>query len=99
MNYSIAGLETLTMTSLPVGLLKLEGKIQLPVATDSGTAASQVVATIKQNGSTILTTTAGSDGFSIPVLLAAGDSITVALTSSLAGDEVLNAVCAVISLG
>jgi hypothetical protein len=54
---------------------------------------SQVVATIKQNGSTIMTTAAGALGFALnAVSCTAGDVITVALTSSLAQDEQTNVI-------
>lgn len=51
---------------------------------------SQVVVTIRQNGSTIFTSTAGAQGFEIDVLCAANDIITFTLTSALAQDNQLN---------
>jgi hypothetical protein len=54
---------------------------------------SQVVVTIKQNGSTILTTAAGARGFALPAVeCTAGDVMTFALNSSLAQDEQTNAI-------
>ena len=56
------------------------------------TAPSQVVATIKQNGSTIYTSQPADRGFAINALsCTAGDVITVALSSSLATDQGMNA--------
>ena len=105
-NYAISGLETLTAVVPLGGLYTLSGKIRLPRlsqtdATDPNYASypSAVVATIKQNGTTIFTTNAGADGFTIPINAVAGDSFTVALTSSTAEDEILNAVAAVVSIG
>ena len=105
-NFSISGLETLTAVLEVAGLFTLSGKLKLPRLSQTdptdpnfATYPSAVVCTIKQNGTTILTTTAGSDGFSVPLLAAVGDSITVQLTSSSAQDEVLNAVSAVVSIG
>jgi hypothetical protein len=104
--FAISGLETLTVVVPIAGLFTLSGKIKLPRLSQTDptdpnflTYPSAVVATIKQNGTTIFTTKAGSDGFSIPLSAAAKDSITVALTSSSAQDEILNAVSAVVSLG
>ena len=105
-NFAISGLETLTIVMPVAGNFTLSGKIKLPRLSQSDPTdpnflnyPSQVVATIKQNGSTIFTSTAGSDGFSIPILAALKDSFTVQLNSSAAEDNVLNAVSAVISLG
>lgn len=54
---------------------------------------SQVVVTIKQNGSTIMTTNAGDRGFLIKSIpCTAGDIITIQRSSSLAQDQQLNAV-------
>jgi hypothetical protein len=100
MNYSMSGLETLTININSAGVRPISGKIQLPVATDGNYAASQVVCVVKQNGTTIFTSKAGADGFGpISMNNAANDSIQVILSSSLASDEVLNAVRAVISVG
>ena len=105
-NFEISGLETLTVVMPVAGLFTLSGKIKLPRLsqtdkTDPNYSAhpSQVVATIKQNGTTLLTTTAGNDGFSLSLLAAASDSITVQLSSANAADSVLNAVSATISIG
>ena len=105
-NFAISGLETLTIVMPVAGNFTLSGKIKLPRLSQTDPSdpnflnyPSAVVATIKQNGTTIFTTSAGSDGFSIPVSAALSDSFTVALSSSAAEDEVLNAVSAVVSLG
>ena len=63
---------------------------------------SDVVATVKQNGTTVFTTVAGADGFSIPMNVAASDSWTVALSSTQSTgqpDQILNNIRAVISVG
>lgn len=105
-NFEISGLETLTVVMPVAGLFTLSGKIKLPRLsqtdkTDPNYSAypSAVVATIKQNGTTLFTSTAGSDGFSIPLNAAAKDSITVQLSSANAADSVLNAVSATVSIG
>jgi predicted aconitase with swiveling domain len=98
MNYAISGLETLTINIATAGAKQLTGKISLPRPSQGATSASQVVTIIKQNGTTVFTSLAGADGFAIPLLTAAADVITVALASSQAEDEVLNAVNAVVSL-
>jgi hypothetical protein len=61
--------------------------------------ASQVVITVKQNGSTVLASSAGQKGLTVPGLACtAGDVITVVLSSSLSQDEQPNAVQATIAL-
>lgn len=105
-NFSISGLETLTVVLPVAGQFTLSGKLKLPRLSQTDPTdpnysyyPSAVVATIKQNGSTIFTSMAGSDGFSIPISAASQDTFTVQLSSSEAQDEVLNAVSAVISIG
>lgn len=60
---------------------------------------SQVVMTVRQNGSTVYTSAPGDTGLVIPALqCTASDVITVTMTSSLASDQALNSVrmtCAV----
>lgn len=98
-NFTISGLQTLTIVVPVAGALTLSGKLSLPIPSLGAAAQSQVVTTIKQNGSTIFTSSAGQNGFTLPVLVAAQDSLSVQLTSSLAEDEVLNAVNGAISIG
>lgn len=105
-NFAISGLETLTIVMPVAGNFTLSGKIKLPRLSQSDPTdpnflsyPSQVIATIKQNGATLFTSSAGQDGFSIPIVAALKDSITVQLSSSAAQDSALNAVSAVISLG
>ncbi len=105
-NFAISGLETLTIVIPVAGNYTLSGKIKIPRLSQSDPTdpnflsyPSQVVCTIKKNGTTLFTTMAGSDGFSLPIQAALSDSFTVALSSSAAEDTVLNSVSAVISLG
>lgn len=105
-SYSISGLETLTIVMPVAGNFTLSGKIKLPRLSQTDPTdpnflsyPSAVIATIKQNGTTIFTTSAGSDGFSIPILSAAQDTFTVQLSSSSPQDEILNSVSAVVSIG
>ena len=105
-NFSISGLETLTIVVPVAGLYTLKGKIKLPRLSQTDPTdpnflsyPSLVVATVKQNGTTIYTSNAGSDGFSVVVSAALKDSLTVQLSSSAPQDAVLNAVSAVVSLG
>ena len=99
-NFSVTGVSnTETFYSPLAGLFTLQGHIDVPNGSGGSATSSTVVATIKQNGTTIATTTAGADGFSIPVFAAAGDTFTVTLTSSTASDEVVNAVRCTGSMG
>jgi hypothetical protein len=54
--------------------------------------SSQVAIVIKQNATTIFTSSAGAAGFMVGVNATAGDVISVILSSSLAQDNQLNAV-------
>jgi hypothetical protein len=57
------------------------------------TPTSQVVTTIKQNGSTIYTSAAGTRGFELnAIVCTAGDVLDVVTSSSLASDQQLEAV-------
>lgn len=105
-NFAISGLETLTVVMPVAGQFTLSGKLKLPRLSQTdptdpnySSYPSQVVVTVQQNSSTIFTSTAGSDGFSIPISAASQDTFTVQLSSSESQDEVLNAVSAVISIG
>lgn len=67
--------------------------------TTGGLVPSQVVTTIRQNGSTIGTSTAGAKGLTLAgISCTAGDTITVTLTSSLSQDQQPQAVQATIAL-
>ena len=106
MRYNMSGLETLTIVMNRSGASRLEGKIHLPIRSQSDPSdpnflslPSAVVATIRKNGSTLFTSIAGSDGFSVPVSFVIGDTLTVQLSSAAAPDQVLNAVNAVVTIG
>jgi hypothetical protein len=105
-NFAISGLETLTIVMPVAGNFTLSGKIKLPRLSQTDPTdpdfldyPSAVITTIKKNGTTIFTSSAGQDGFSIPLQVAVSDSITVQLSSSEPQDEVVNAVSAVVSVG
>jgi len=59
---------------------------------------SQVVVTIKQNSTTLQTTSAGARGFIVGVNASAGDIISVILSSSLSQDQQLNAIKCTIAI-
>lgn len=95
--YSITG--TLTNTTHVPGALQGPGG-----GAGTGTGGgpelpSQVVITIKQNASTILTTAAGAQGFTLPsVQLSAGDTLNFITSSSAARDQHPNLVKLTISV-
>lgn len=99
MNLGIVGLQTVTIAVPVAGTYLLSGKLALPTISEGATDNSQVVTTIKQNGSTIYTGQAGAKGFGCEVICAANDSMQVILTSSNAVDQGLNVVQGVISIG
>jgi hypothetical protein len=78
----------------------LAGNLTLPQLYDDGaTAESQVVVTIKQNGTTIYTGLPGAQGFKTLFTGTLGDTMTIAFTSDLAADALPNAVKATIQFG
>lgn len=91
MTAEINGLGTFTITTIQnTGIASIEGKIAAPRIPN----ASQVVVLVKQNGSTIFTTSAGQQGFKVEPLVAvtAGDVISLVVSSSLVDDQQSNAV-------
>ena len=90
---SLNGIQTQTIFTAPAaGIYFIQGYLSLPQLSTAG-AVSQVIALVKQNGSTIYTGLAGASGFSIPqIVCAVGDVIGVQLSSSTACDLVNNAV-------
>lgn len=106
---SAPDLHTSTVTLPESATYSVQGTLTLPhivptptagagggAGTGSGGGAqinSQVIVTIKQNGSTIYTSAPGDSGFSLPALVCtAGDVLTFQRSSSLAQDNQLNAV-------
>jgi hypothetical protein len=96
---SVQGLQTFPIFTAPsAGVYFVNGQLTLPMQTGSG--QSQVVATVKQNGSTIYTGIAGATGFQInQIVCAAADAISVVLSSAAAADQVSQAVKGVIGAG
>lgn len=98
-----------TDTYLVQGTLSLPAQVPAPTpgagggaGTGSGSGPqvnSQVVVTIKQNGSTIYTSAAGDKGFCLPALsCAAGDTLTFQRSSSLSQDQQPNSVRLTLSI-
>lgn len=103
------GLQTATVNIPTTDAYNFNATLTLPTSAGSatqgpgggagtGTGAppvtpSQVVVTVKQNGSTILTSQAGAMGITLnAVQCTAGDVITFALSSALASDQALNSI-------
>lgn len=96
----LSGLMTATTSVNAAGTYDIIGSLTLPGITKGSTANSQVVATIKQNGSTIFTGQAGAEGFMITGLTcAAGDTISVQLSSGAAVDQGLNLIKCTVAIG
>lgn len=95
----ISGLGTSTMSVASARPYALTGSLSLPGISKGDTANSQVVTVIKQNASTIFTSTAGAEGLNLTIYTAAGDVISVITSSSAAIDKSLNVVKGVFSLG
>lgn len=90
---SLNGLQTTTIFAAPAaGIYFVNGQLSLPQIVTAG-GASQVIATVKKNGSGIYTGIAGASGFQVnQIVCAVGDSISVTLASTAAPDLVSNAV-------
>ena len=92
-NQSLNGLQTFSLATIPyAGAFFVNGQMQISGAVASGGTASQVVAVVKQNGSTVYTGAAGQTGFQTTVTCAAADVLTVQLSSSAAVDSGSNTV-------
>lgn len=108
---SLNGLQTTTLFSAPAaGVYFVNGQLTLPVLRDAPNnvgalistpeiGGSQVVATVKNGASTVYTGVAGASGFQTNLTCAAGDIVTVVLSSSAAIDSVRNAVKGVVGSG
>lgn len=92
-----------TDTYLVQGTLSLPAQVPAPIPGPGGGAGtgsgsgpqvnSQVIVTIKQNGSTVYTSAAGDKGFCLPALnCTAGDILTFQRASSLSQDQQPNSV-------
>lgn len=90
------GTFTLLASAPFAGLFEFDGKISLPLPTGSG--QSSVLAVVKQNGSTVYTGIAGASGFNTSITCAAGDAITVVLSSSAAVDQPINTIKTVVAV-
>jgi hypothetical protein len=96
-NLNYEGLGTLTLPTIAAaGNYLIDGKISIPHSQGSG--PSQVQAVIKQNGTTKQTGPVGADGFFKELACAAGDVLTVILSSSAAADQGLNVIKTSIAL-
>lgn len=87
------GLTTTTYTAPFAGQYMLRGKLTLPMITTGSTPSSVVVTITNGTGPvTLYTGTAGVTGFQIDTVCAAGDVISIALTSAATVDQALNAI-------
>lgn len=106
---SVSNLATHTITIPTTDVYTFQGTLTLPNLEPSATQGpgggagtgtgggsvvdSQVVVTVRQNGSTIFTSSPGDRGFLVTALpCTAGDVITIQRSSSLPQDQQLNAV-------
>ena len=69
----------------------VQGQITLPTLV-GGAGASAVVVVVKQNSSTVYTGNAGATGFGTLINAAAGDTVSLVLSSSNAADQGLNVI-------
>lgn len=96
-NYRISaiytGLGTFAVASVPTtDYYIIQGTLALPGISKGDAHNSQAVILVKKNGSTIYTSTAGNASFRIGSSCAAGDAISIVLSSSLAEDIATNSI-------
>jgi hypothetical protein len=108
---SLNGLQTTTLFQAPTaGVYFVNGQLSLPILRDAPSnvgalittpplSGSQVVATVKDGVTTVYTGLPGATGFQTNLTCAAGDVVTVTLSSSYAPDTELNAVKGVVASG
>lgn len=96
---TMVGISTFTLYANVAGTYSLRGNLSLPTANTESGDDSQCVVTVKKNGSTIYTGTAGATGFTVqpPFVCALGDAIQILFTSAAAVDQPVNAIKATIS--
>lgn len=97
-NAAITGLSTYSVIVPSAGPYFMEGKLSLPTLV-GGAGASACVATVNLNGSPIYTGLAGAEGFRAETVCAAGDTLSVVLSSAAAPDQILNAIKGVVAVG
>jgi hypothetical protein len=96
----LSGLGTFTTSVEVTGLYDISGSLSLPEISKGDPASSQVVSTIKKNGSTIFTSSAGAAGFQIKNYpFTAADTVTVQLTSAAAVDQGINVIKCTVAIG
>lgn len=82
------------------GSYDIIGKLSLPGISKGDASNSQVVTVVSKNGSPILTSGAGAAGFLLRgIVLAAGDTISVAMSSAASVDSGKNIVKCVVAIG
>lgn len=95
-----SGSQTHTFVAPNAGLYSMDWKLQLPNISQGGGTSGAILQVINATGPvTVFTSTAGQDGGKIDFLCAAGDSISINLSSVTAADLVsLNAVKATLAI-
>lgn len=95
-NLVFNGLSTGTINIPAAGVYTFQGNINLPQ--NNPNPSSSVVCTIKQNGTTQYTGSAGYEGFTVTLTCAANDVITFVLSSANAVDQGLNVIKTTVSV-
>lgn len=99
-NVELCGLTSYAVQVPTAGPYFLDGKISLPTVTNGGGQSSCVATITNSTGpTTVYTGTAGADGFFVTTACAAGDTLTIALSSAAAADQGLNVIKATIAIG
>lgn len=99
-NVTIAGLNSYSVAVPTAGPYFLDGKVTLPTIIGGAGPSSAVVTITNGTGPvTVYTGAAGAEGFHVNTPCAAGDVLTIALTSAAAADQPLNAVKTVVAIG
>lgn len=95
----MSGLGSFSQSVPMAGEYDVIGSLTLPGIGKGDSANSQVVAVVKQNGTTMYTGLAGAEGFQLVLNCAASDIILVQLSSAAAVDQGINVVKCTVAIG
>lgn len=85
-NVQLSGQGTMTVGIPETNTFIVDGKLTVPALTEGSAQQTQVVATVKKNGSTMYTSNPGDRGFHVPIPCVANDVISIVISSSVASE-------------
>lgn len=98
-NVDLSGLTSYSFSAPNAGIYSMDWKLSLPMLSQGGGQSSVVMTIVNGTGPvTVYVGTAGALGGKVDTLCAAGDVITISLSSGAAADAPLNVIKAVIAI-